>query len=154
MWRCRMVDGLIRFLPVKAWQDVLIRRHAMTCRDCLGKLAAPEEVKSFLVQEEDLVEVRDFWPVVKGRLQTGLIRQRRAFRPFWTWVSAAAGLIVVILAGFWLLTGNREGSGPELGRSLHINYVRIEDKPARAYVFHPQDVDMTLVWVEKNGEGE
>jgi hypothetical protein len=154
MWRCRTVDGLIRILPFKTWQDVLIRRHAMTCADCLGKLAALEEVQSLLVQEQDLVEVQDFWPMVKQRLRGGPPDLSGMYRPFWTWISAAAGLAIVILAGFWLFNGTGGGTGPEAGRKLHINYVKIEDKPARAYVFHPQDVDMTLVWVEKDGEGE
>lgn len=154
MWRCRMVDGLIRFLPFRAWQDLLIRRHAMKCADCLGKLAAAEEVRSLLVQEEDLVEILDFWSAVRPRLHVKPPVRGRTFGPFWTWVSAAAGLLVVILTGFWLLKDNGAPDDPEYGLGLHIDYVKIEDKPARAYVFHPKDVEMTLVWVEKDGEGE
>jgi len=37
---------------------------------------------------------------------------------------------------------------------LQIDYIRIGSETARAYVFQPQDSNMTLVWVEKNGEGE
>ena len=48
-----------------------------------------------------------------------------------------------------ILEGINEGK-------LHfrINYIRIENKPAQAYIFQPQDSHMIIVWAQKNSSGE
>ena len=154
MWRCRMVDLLIRVLPVKAWQDLLIRRHVTGCAACTGKLAAREEALAVLVQERDLVSVKAFWPAISHRLRPGEAEKARAPSPTWRWVAVAAGLLAAVGAGLWLHRGPVGNDSADLNRKLQIDYIRIGGEPARAYVFQPQDVNMTLVWVEKNSEGE
>ena len=155
MWQCRMADRMIRFLPVKAWQDYLIRRHVSECSACMGKLAAKEEIRAVMIQEQDLVEVKDFWPEVKQRMQMSSKTLPRFQHPAWQWVSAGAALIVVVLVGFWLVRGFGGGERTAMsGQKLQIDYVKIEDKPAQTYVYKPQGADMTLVWVEKIGESE
>lgn len=154
MWRCRMVDWLIRVLPVKAWQDLLIRRHVTGCQACTGKLAAREEALAVLVQERDLVSIKDFWPGVEHRLRPDEGGRMTAPGLNWKWVAAAAVLLAALGTGLWL-SRDRIGNGyPDLTRKLQIDYIKIGDQQARTYVFQPQDADMTLVWVEKNGEGE
>ena len=149
-----MVDRLIRILPVKAWQDFLIRRHVSGCAACMGMLAAEEEVRAVMIQEQDLLGIKDFWPEVKLQLLEGPRIPVRSLKPLWQWVSVTAALAVMVITSFWLYKdfGREETAGG--GQRLLIDYVKIEDKPARAYVYKPQGVDMTLVWVEKNGEGE
>ncbi len=154
MWRCRMVDLLIRVLPVKAWQDLLIRRHVTGCAACTGKLAAREEALAVLVQERDLVSVKDFWPAISHRLRPGEVEKAQAPSPTWRWVAVAAGLLAAVGASLWLHRGPVGNDSADLSRKLQIDYIRIGGEPARAYVFQPQDVNMTLVWVEKNSEGE
>jgi len=154
MWRCRMVDLLIRVLPVSAWQDFLIRRHVPGCAACSGKLAAREEAMAVLVHERELVSIKDFWPVVRRRLRSGVERGVRPASRAWQWVSVAVGLLIVVLASLWLHRAPIDEGSLDISRKLQIEYIRVGDKPARAYVFQPQGVNMTLVWVEKNGEGE
>lgn len=154
MWPCRMVDQLIQILPVKAWQDFLIRRHVPGCAACMGMLAAKEEVRAVMIQEQDLVGVKNFWPEVKRQLHESLKIPDRLQTPVWKWVSVAAALVVMVLTGLWLYQGFGGNGAAEAGQKLQIDYVKIEDKPARAYVYKPHGADMTLVWVEKNGEGE
>ncbi len=154
MWRCKMVDLLIRILPVSAWKDRLIQWHVPGCAACSEKLAAREEAMSVLVQERELVSVKDFWPVVNRRLRSGVEREAPPSRPAWQWVSVAAGLAVVILTSLWLNRAPFEEASADLTQKLQIDYIRIGDEPARAYVFQPKGVNMTLVWIEKDGEGE
>ena len=154
MWRCRMVDLLIRVLPVRAWQDLLIRRHVTGCAACTAKLAAREEALAVLVQERDLVSVRDFWPAVSPRLHSGPAARSKAPNTTWRWAAVAAGLLAAVGAGLWLHRGPVGDVSADLSRKLQIDYIRIGDEPARTYVFQPQDVNMTLVWVEKDSEGE
>ena len=154
MWPCRMIDRLIQMVPLKAWQDILIRRHVSGCPACQGKLAAKEEVRAVMIQKQDLVEVKDFWPEIKRSLFTEPKIPARTYRSFWQGAAIAAGLVVIILTSLWLYWGFRGNGATDPGHKLLIDYVKIEDKPARTYVFKPQGADMTLVWVEKNGEGE
>ena len=154
MWRCRIVDLLIRILPVSAWKDRLIQWHVPGCAACSEKLAAREEAMAVLVQERELVSVKDFWPVVNHRLRSGVEREASPSRPAWQWVSVAAGLTVVILTSLWLNRAPFEEASADLTQKLQIDYIRIGDEPARAYVFQPQGVNMTLVWIEKDSEGE
>jgi len=154
MLRCRMVDLLIRILPVKTWQDLLIRRHVTGCAACTAKLAAREEAIAVLVQERDLVSVRDLWPAVSPRLRSGSAARAEAPNTMWRWAAVAAGLAAVLATSLWLHRGPVGDVSADLSRKLQIDYIRIGDEPARAYVFQPQDVNMTLVWVEKDSEGE
>ena len=159
MWRCRMVEGLFRFLPFSAWQDWLIRRHVLGCPQCSAKLAALDEVRALLVQEQELGVGADLWPVEKSRLRTGLQPKTAAstggvFHSIGRWAAIAVGLTVAAATSLWLYRGNRGVETTDRSEKMRIDYIRIEDRPARAYVYQPQDMDMTLVWVEKNGEGE
>jgi len=154
MWRCRMVDWLIRFLPIRFIQDILIRRHIAGCGICSERLAKREEVRSLLVREQDLGFVADFQPEAKPGLEGGSKQRPASLFPGWKWVWAAAGLTVVLLAGIWWQLGTGTRQAPETEQRFQLNFVRIGDKPARTYVYQPQNVEMTLVWVEKNAEGE
>ncbi len=154
MWPCRLVDWLIRFLPIKAGQDYLIRHHVSGCAACRGILAAEEEVRAVMFQEQDLLSVKDFRPELERHWRTSPKIQPRSHPLVWQWVSAAAALVVIVLSSLWLYRGFG-GEGEVIpDQKLRIDYVKIEGEPARAYVYQPQGSDMTLVWVEKNGEGE
>ncbi len=155
MWRCRMVEGLFRFLPFNAWQDWLIRRHILGCPLCSTKLAEVEEVRALLVQEHELEAIPDFWPEMKTRLQpkTATSPSGRIY-PVRRWAAVTVGLAVAAATSLWLYWGHRGVETTDRREKLRIDYIRIEDRPARAYVYQPQDMNMTLVWVEKNGEGE
>ncbi|MGB2906681.1 MAG: hypothetical protein WBB73_06255 [Candidatus Aminicenantaceae bacterium] len=154
MWLCKMVDLLIPILPVSVWKDRLIQWHVPGCAACSRKLAAREEAIAVLVQERELVSVKDFWPVVSHRLRSGVKREARPSRQAWQWVSVALVLAVMAMTNIWLNRAPFEEASADLTQKLQIDYIRIGDEPARAYVFQPQGVNMTLVWIEKNGEGE
>ncbi len=154
MWPCRIVDRLIRIFPFKAGQDFFIRHHVSGCTTCSEMLAAKEEVRAVMIQEQDLLGVEDFWPEVKRQRH---MSPKNHFLPqvhFWKWISVATALIVMLLTSLWLYRGFRGEGEVNPHPKLWIDYVKIEEKPAHAYIFKPQGADMTLVWVEKNGEGE
>jgi hypothetical protein len=149
-----MVDLLVRVLPVSVWQDFLIRRHVPGCAACSAKLAAREEAMALLVHERDLVSIKDFWPMVSRRLRSRVDRESHPTKPALRWASVAVGLLVVGLVSVWLIRSPVDEGSLGSGEKLRIDYVRVGEEPARAYVFQPQDADVTLVWVEKSGEGE
>jgi hypothetical protein len=112
-----------------------------------------------LVQEQELGEVVDFWPVVKTRLKSEPQPKTAAstgglIRPTGRWAAAAVGVAVVAATSLWLYRENKRPEAHDPSEKLRINYISIEDQPARAYIYQTLDMDMTLVWVEKNGEGE
>ena len=42
-----------------------------------------------------------------------------------------------------------ELTGEDLVESFQINYIRVENKPAHAYIYWPQGTEMVIVWAEK-----
>ncbi|MQY57367.1 hypothetical protein GH140_04140 [bacterium] len=70
----------------------------------------------------------------------------------WRWVYASAFLAVVLTGLVWLSIIFFSGRGPSedpLKGQFQINFIEIENEPAQAYVFRPQDSNTYFVWVEK-----
>jgi hypothetical protein len=152
-----MIDFLYVNLPLKMWRGFLLRRHIERCAFCQAKLAGREAVKSLMVSENNLGPRPSLWPRVKTRLVsleedrpkgTALSGQKR-----WRWVAAAVALLIVGLANFWLLKDFRPekmGAGEEVSSRFRINYLKVEDKPAQAYLYQPSESDLIIIWVEKS----
>lgn len=152
MLKCRLIDFLFAVFPLKLWQGFLIRRHIQKCPNCLRKLADADEVKPLLIQENETGSLEGIWPAVRdglgqdrGEVRIPLWRQRK-------WVYAS-GLLVAALAGLiWLYSVFFQGRSPSqepFAEQFQINFIEIENEPAQAYVFHPQDSNTYFVWVEK-----
>jgi hypothetical protein len=43
---------------------------------------------------------------------------------------------------------------PDLAERFQINYIKIDNKPARAFLFQLQESNMIFIWAEKINEGE
>ena len=157
MLRCRMIDFLYVILPLKMWRGFLLRRHVERCAFCQTKLAGREAVKSLLVAKNNLGPWPSLWPQVKTMLVsleeerpegTPLLGQERRLR-----VAAAVALFIVGLASFWLLKDFRpekRGTGEEIASRFRINYLKVEDKPAQAYLYQPSESNLIIIWVEKS----
>jgi len=37
----------------------------------------------------------------------------------------------------------------ELTKTFQINYLKIENEPAQAFIFQPKDSDLIIIWAEK-----
>lgn len=154
MFQCKVIDFLIKSFPLKIWQDFLIRHHIEKCPACQEKYASLEEANLFLIQESEVGDIEGLWPRIKPRLSEERIRMRGLPRPQfrWAWASAAAGLVAALILGFWLysiFTSKKALEEESLVERFQIKYIRVENKPAHAYVYWPQGTDMVIVWAEK-----
>jgi hypothetical protein len=151
MDRCKIVHFLFHKMPLKLWQDFLIRAHIQRCENCLSRLASAEEVKTLLVQGSEVKEFRDLWPAVKaGIAKKEPLRFTQAGRR-WRWGLAAAGLAAVVLIGILTFRVLGPGGSPENkgeGR-FQINHIRVQDAPASPFLFQSKGSDMILIWAEK-----
>lgn len=152
MYKCKIIDFLFTFIPIKHWQGFLIRRHIQKCPSCLIKLADAEEVRSLLVQESELEGMEGLWPAVKAKLSESRGEARIPLGRRWKWVYASAFLAVVLAGLIWLYFVFSPGKGSSeepLAGQFKIEYIEIENEPAQAYVFRPHDSNTFFVWVEK-----
>ncbi len=157
MLRCKFIDLFYAALPLKIWRDFLIRGHIERCPSCQAELASREAAKSLMITENEVSLEASLWPQVKAAvvrfederaLEKPLSAQKR-----WRWAAAAAGLFVVGLASFWLLKDFRSEdmvNGGKAAERFKINYINVEDKPARAYLYQPSESDLIIIWVQKS----
>lgn len=152
MIKCRFVDFLFTAFPIKRWQGFLIRCHIRECQACLGKLADAEDVKPLLIQESELENMEDLWTAVNTRISEGKREAGISLKRRWRWGYAAAILAVVfvgiVMLSIIFFSGKAPSENPLEGQ-FQINFIEIENEPAQAYVFRPQDSNTYFVWVEK-----
>ncbi|MBC8359272.1 MAG: hypothetical protein H8E54_10075 [Candidatus Aminicenantes bacterium] len=153
MFKCRIIDFFFFIFPLKRWRDFLIRHHVQKCSVCQEKLAGVEDVKSFLFQESDVGDMVEIWPVVKEELEEEKSREQRAVKPRLRWAVGLASLFVaaVVVVGLYFTLSSKKGpSMGDLQERFQINYISIENKPAKTYIYRPGDSNMIIVWAEKN----
>lgn len=154
MFKYKVIYFLFSFIPLKHWQDFLIRHHIQRCPFCQKKMASAEEVKSLFVQGGDIEGVAGLWPAVRMRLEEG--EAKKSFRlPRLAWIAAAAGLIAAAAVSIWLSINSgwlTSSKGPS--EHFQINYIRVGSGPARAYLFKPYDSNIIFIWAEKETQEE
>jgi hypothetical protein len=156
MFRCQMTNFFYAVWPQKVWRDYLIRRHAESCPSCQAKLASRDEAESLLINENKLSPQPSLWPRVKlglVRIEGGLERTTQfSGRRRWRWAAVAAGLLIVGLSSFWVLRDYKPDkimTGRE-AETFRINYLKVENKPAQAYLYQPLESNLIIVWVQKS----
>ncbi len=155
MTSCNVVSFLYDKVPLKLWRALLIRVHLDRCPRCQGELASPAEARSLFVQEAGLPSAAALWKEITLSLAekddaAAAQRPRFAGRRPWGW--AAAGIVLVVLAGYWALRDFRPGGvlpGAVAPARFELEYVRVGGQPADAYVYQPQGSDMIIVWAGK-----
>jgi anti-sigma factor RsiW len=163
-----IVEFFCRVLPVPAWKSGLAG-HLESCPACAARLAGKDEVRRILVQAEDLGGLDEIWPAVKRAMApdsgpgrpagTPLSRpglRGKSGRPAVRWAAAGCGLALAaaLLVGTVRYLGHPSASGAgdsmaETGGFI-LHSARIENEPANAYIIHPRDDGMVVVWVEKS----
>ncbi|MBN1274463.1 MAG: hypothetical protein JXB26_19550 [Candidatus Aminicenantes bacterium] len=153
MISCGMHKILFRLIPLNGWRAFLIQKHFENCPRCRLDLASRDEVLTFLVQENEVDEICSFEGPYEANAGEAKKRQIRIsvskLRFAWT----AAGLAILFLAAFFFLghpfsLWRQEGKG-ENGR-FQLHYVKVDNRPAQAYLFHPQGTDLVIIWAEGN----
>ncbi|TET74005.1 MAG: hypothetical protein E3J56_03235 [Candidatus Aminicenantes bacterium] len=153
MFRCKIINIFFSFFPFKRWQDFLIRHHIQECPACRNKLASAKKVRVLLIQEGEAENFADLWPGVRKKLTEKEQEERDSFWFRWRWAFRSAGLFAVIAAGILIYTLSIREMGTSMenmAERFQINYIKVENKPARAFLFQPQGSEMIIVWAEKN----
>lgn len=153
MLRCKLIDFLFFVFPLKVWRSFLIEHHIQKCPACCRKLAGLEKIRSLLIRESDVEDPEGLWPAVKARIMEKERKEQRIFWPRLRWIAGVSSLAVVIVAGIWLYLAFFQSRGPSeeiLIERFQINYIRVENRPAKAFLFQPHGSDMIIVWAEKN----
>ena len=152
-----MVNFFFGFLPLKSWRGFLLRRHIERCPSCQARLTSREEARSLLVQEDGLTPRQRLWHEIEAGLETRpKIKEREAQllgQKRWRWAAVAVGLFIVGLTSFWLFKGYKQEktmTGEEASERFRINYLKVENKPAQAYLYQPCESNMIIIWVEKS----
>ncbi len=152
MFKCKIVEFFFYMFPLKIWQDFLIQHHIQKCHLCLKRLADEEEVRSLLLQGN---EVGDLWPAIRNRL-SGVRGKGHSFLwGKWKLAFGAVSLFVVVLVSLWLhnISVQKKTTLKETN-CFKIDYIKVGDKPAQAFIYQPKHSNMIFIWAEKIVEGE
>jgi len=151
MFKCKFIDFLFSVLPIKRWQDFLVRRHLQNCTVCQRRLVNSEDARRLFVPENRIEDLEGIWPAIKLRQakekEEKLPAQRRR-----RWAFATAFLLVIVVSAVWLYLAIGPGKErPEQSsiEQFQINSIEIDNEPAQAFVYHPRDSKTYFVWVEK-----
>jgi len=155
MFQCKMIELLFKAFPLRIWQDFLLRSHLQKCPLCQKKLASVAEVRPFLIEESEVESTAGSWSAIESRLTEkpeggrGIFPHPRRL----AWMAGIGGLIIAVILGGWIYTLFTTDGGliKENGENrFQINYIRVENQPANAYLYWPQGKDMVIIWAEKN----
>ncbi len=153
MFRCKITHFFFNIFPLKAWQSFLIRHHIQGCPDCQKELASTEDVRSLFIREDEAGSIEEVWPAIKAKFSDKRGKKQIFLWPRLRWIAGAAGLFAVVAIGVWLYFSNPADKSPQekdLAERFRINYIRVENKPANAFLFRPHDSKMIIIWAEKN----
>ena len=153
---CKTVEYLYEALPLRPFQDWLIRVHMERCPSCQARLLSREEARGLLVAPVQMGDPQSLW----RRIASAEERPAGFVDPAPTpigmmgrWAAVVAMCLVVAVTGFWLLR-EVERPGFELsaaGRAgrLEIAYINVGGTPAQTFIYQPQGSDTVFVWAQK-----
>ena len=145
---------LIRLLPFRSSLSLRLRRHLEQCPECLSRMADIRDARVATVSTRDLGQAEDFWPRLAARLERPLHGEPSKPGVGWAWALGTAGLLALAIIGVFFFAPSPPADVLSSGVKLRVNYVRMYEEPARAFIFRTQDANSTFVWVEKPKPGE
>jgi hypothetical protein len=153
---CKTVEYLYEALPLRPFQDWLIRVHMERCPSCQARLLSREEARGLLVAPEAAGEAGTLWQRILARTgDNAAVAERRPAPAVvrWRWAAAAASALVIAATGFWLLRQveqpgfDMNAAGP--ADRFEIDYVNVGGMPAQTFVYQPQGTDTVFIWAQK-----
>jgi len=157
MFRCKIFGYAFSLVPVKKWQDFLIRSHMERCLNCQKTLISIKDVQGITIQESQCWDSDSLWNDFEEKVREVKSDNQHVLRPRWNWAYGVALLLLLGVATIWFVLSpqfRKTQIEESLSGHFRINYMRIENEPAQAYLFQPQDSHMIIVWAQKNISGE
>ena len=155
MTSCKTVQFLFSLLPLNRFRALLIRHHIQSCPHCQKRLITQTEILSSLVKETNLEGLAPMWPAVRAKLNGRKREKNRGRGLGWQW--GIAGLSAVILMAAVIFVFGFFSNGDfqiMLENGFKVHYTQINNEPAQALLYQPQDTNMIFIWVEKSNEKE
>lgn len=157
MSRCKIYGYAFSLVPLKKWQAFLIRFHMERCPECQNMLISREAVQEITIHENHLKDTDAIWDGFEQKVREAKSHKQRVFSPRWSWVYGISVALMLGAVAIWFALSpqfRKNQVEESLNGHFRINYMRIENKPAQAYLFQPQDSYMIIVWAQKNTSGE
>jgi hypothetical protein len=152
---------LLSLIPWPGLRRRCCARHAERCPRCLQASETPEALPG-LISAGRLPAGLDLWPGVRQAIEA-LPRQvpsagavPRSGHGSWHWAYAAAAVVLLLFAGFWIIIGGRwPGSGPiqvaeNPAARTRVCAARIGNRPARVFQVQSRNPDRTIFWIAKD----
>jgi len=157
MLRCKIFEYAFSLVPLKKWQDYLIRYHMERCPDCQKTLISRRDIQGITIQESQCGATESLWDGFEQKVREAKSDKQHVLNPRWSWAYGLAVVIVFGAAAIWFVLSpqfRKTRIEESLNGRFRINYMRIENEPAQAFLYQPQDSHMIIVWAQKNIRGE
>jgi hypothetical protein len=157
MSRCKIFEFAFALLPLTKWQDFLLRMHMEKCPKCQETLITQEGVQKITIQETQCGDSDSLWDGFEDKVREAKSAEQQVLSPRLGWTYGIAVVFMIGAAALWFVLSpqfRKTRIEESLNGHFKINYVRIENEPAQAYLFQPQDSHMIIVWAQKNIRGE
>lgn len=152
---CRLVEFLIDTIPVRAFQDSLVRHHVQRCRRCEDRLVDRVSARLCLAGEDRIADDPAFVRKVRARAAQKIVSEAPGRPPAYSplrWAAAVAGLVLVVGLGLWLVldrASDRGRAGAENAEIFRINYLNVDGAPADTLVIQPRESNLVIIWVDR-----
>jgi hypothetical protein len=157
MLRCKIFGFAFSLVPLKKWQNFLIGFHMEKCPKCQNLLISREDVQGITIHENHFEDTDSIWDGFEQKVREAKTGRQHVLSPRWSWAYGIAVVLILGAAAIWFALSpqfRKNQVEESLNGHFRINYMRIENKPAQAYFFQPQDSHMIIVWAQKNTSGE
>lgn len=141
---------------IKKLKSFWIRHHAEECPACQSRLLSREEARALLVQPGEMKSNETLWTDIVSRIrdeERAAVRAARRPGPKLLLAMAAASLVIAMFISFWSWRGYQSESAfpaEDHKELFYINYLKVGDEPAQAFIFQPHDSPVIIVWAEKS----
>ena len=155
MGNCQRIKFLFKLIPLKSLQYALLQSHLLKCDTCLKDLADIDEAKSVTISKAELADIKNLRPRFVKDFEQRKQKKKVTLRPAWRWALGATTALALTFGLIFLATHSpRKEDLDDIAVKLTIDYIKIYEEPAQAFIFQTQDASKTFVWVEKLSKGE
>lgn len=163
--KCNTYKRLYKLFPIIRWRAFLLDRHVSRCPLCLEEFAGEDQIDSIGITP-GTVEIAlkkegvDLWSRVEERLievenkhDIHSTARRKIVPPKRAWGWALAGTAALVLAILIPIAIQQDPGGRESieaqDKKITINFVTVENRPAKTIYFQPENKDRLIVWIKK-----